>query len=181
MTHTKEPANQKSITSLQEEIDYLREENHAKTQTIKQLTDMKVAPSNSDITTGTCTCKVASIHTYRVNNNYKEPSIDLETNTKSKTKLDKFKNHQNKNITEKSNSDIINEKNEKQEYRSENNTKKERKKRTRKIKDLNMARKPETMKTMYKRKNGKLFIFETKLDIPCQSSSIFRCLSELHG
>ena len=46
MTNTQEPANWKYISSL-------REENHAKTQIIKQLTDMKVAPSNSDITTGT--------------------------------------------------------------------------------------------------------------------------------
>ena len=47
---------------------------------------MKVAPSNSDIT---CSCKVASTHTYRVNNSYKEPSIDLETNTKLKKKKKK--------------------------------------------------------------------------------------------
>ena len=56
---------------------------------------MKVVPSNSDITT--CSCKVATTHTYRVDNNYKEPSIDLETNTKSNKKLDKIKNQQNKN------------------------------------------------------------------------------------
>ena len=30
MTNTQEPANRKSISSLQEEINYLREENHAK-------------------------------------------------------------------------------------------------------------------------------------------------------
>ena len=74
MTNTQEPGNRKSISSLQEEIDYLREENHAKIQIIKQLTDMKIAPSNSDITTVTCNCKVASTHIYRVNNNYKGPS-----------------------------------------------------------------------------------------------------------
>ena len=95
------PANRKSISSLEEEIDYLREENHTKTQTIKQLTDMKVFPFNSDITTGACSCKVASIHTYCIDNNYKEPSIDLETNSKSNKNLDKIKSQQNKNITEK--------------------------------------------------------------------------------
>ena len=42
ITNTQEPANRKSMSSLQEEIDYLREENHAKTQIIKQLSDMKV-------------------------------------------------------------------------------------------------------------------------------------------
>ena len=127
MTNTQEPANRKSISSLQEEMDYLREENHVKTQIIKHLTDMKVAPSNSDITTGTCSCKVASTHTYCVDNNYKEPSIDLETNTKSNKNLDKSKNQQNKNITEKLDSENINEKSKKREYSSENDTKKEKK------------------------------------------------------
>ena len=69
MTNTQEPAKQKSISSLQEEIDYLREENHAKTQIIKQPTNMKVVPFNSDIITGGCSCKVASTHTYRADNN----------------------------------------------------------------------------------------------------------------
>ena len=32
MVNTQEPAKRKSISSIQEEIDYLREENHAKTQ-----------------------------------------------------------------------------------------------------------------------------------------------------
>ena len=128
MANTQEPANRKSISSLQKEKYYLREENHAKTQIIKQVTDMEVAPSNSDITTGACSCKVASIHTYRADNNYKEPSIDPETNTKSNKNLDKIKNEQNKNITEKLDSDNINEKNKKRKYRSENNTKKEKKK-----------------------------------------------------
>ena len=79
MTNTQEPANRKSISSFQEEIDYLREENHAKTQITKHLTDMKVVPSNSDITTGACSCKVTSTHTNCVDSNYEEPSIDLET------------------------------------------------------------------------------------------------------
>ena len=83
MANTQEPANRKSISSLQEEIDHLREENHAKTQIIKQLSDMKIVPYNSHITTGACSCKVASAHTYRGDNNYKDPSIDLETNIKS--------------------------------------------------------------------------------------------------
>ena len=55
---------------------------------------MKVVPSNNDITTGAGSCKLASIHTYCVNSNYKEPWIDLETNTKSKKKSDKNKRKQ---------------------------------------------------------------------------------------
>ena len=113
MRNTQEPANRKSISSLQEEIDYLREENHAKTQIIKQLTDMKVVPSNSGITAGACSRKVASTHTYRSDSNYKEPSIDLETDIKSNKNLDKIKNQQNKYIIEKLDSDNINEKNKK--------------------------------------------------------------------
>ena len=74
---------------------------------------MKVVPSNSDITTGTCSCKVASTHTYRADYDYKETSIDLETNTKSNKNLGKIKNQQNKNIPEKLDSDNINEKNKK--------------------------------------------------------------------
>ena len=84
MTNTREPANRKLFSSLQEEIDYRREENYAKVQIIKQLTYMKVAPSNSNVTSGTCSCKIASTHSYRIDNIYKELSIDLETNTKSK-------------------------------------------------------------------------------------------------
>ena len=158
MTNTQEPTNRKSISSLQEEIDYLQEENHAKTQIIKQLTDMKVVPSNSDITTGACNGKVASTHTYRADNNYKEPLFDLETNTKSNENLDKIKNQQNKNITEKLDSDNINEKNKKREYRSENNTKKEKKK-DEENKRYEYGKKLETLKTMYPRKNRKLYIF----------------------
>ena len=128
MVNTQEPANRKSISSLQEEIDYLREENHAKTQIIKPLTDMKVVPSNNNITSGACSCKLASTHTSCVDSNYKEPSIDLETNTKPNKNLDKIRNQQNKNLTEKLDSGNINEKNKKREYRSKNNTKKEKKK-----------------------------------------------------
>ena len=128
MRNTQEPANRKSVSSLQEEIDYLREENHAKTEIIKQLTDMKVVPSNSGITTGVCSCKVASTHTYRSDNNYKEPSFDLETNTKSNKNLDEIKNQQNKNIIEKLNSDNINEKNKKMRvpFREKNQERKEK-------------------------------------------------------
>ena len=42
--------------------------------------------------------------------------------------MDKIKIQQNKNITEKLNSDNIDEKNKKREYRSQKNTKKEKKK-----------------------------------------------------
>ena len=48
---------------------------------------MKVVPSISDITTCACSCKVASAHAYRADNSYKEPSINLDTNTKSKQKF----------------------------------------------------------------------------------------------
>ena len=41
---------------------------------------MKVAPSNGNITTGTCSSKVASTHIYCFNNVWKQSSIDLETN-----------------------------------------------------------------------------------------------------
>ena len=102
-----------------------------------QSTDMKVAPSTSNITTGTCSSKVASVHIYCVDNNYKEPSIDLQ------------KNQQNKNTTEKLYSDNINEKNKKRRVPS----------RTTKIKDINMTRKLKAVKTMYQRKNRKLYIF----------------------
>ena len=57
---------------------------------------MKVVASNTNITTGTCSSKVASTHTYRADNNCKEPSIDLETNIKTNKNLDKIKNQQNK-------------------------------------------------------------------------------------
>ena len=140
MVNTQEPAKRKSISSIQEEIDYLREENHAKTQIIKHLTDMKVVPSNSDITTGACSCKLASTHTYCVNSNYKEPSTDLDTNTKSNKNLDKIRNQQNECTVQRI-------------------TQRKKRKRTRKIKDMNMARKLETLKTMHSRKNRKLYIF----------------------
>ena len=96
MTNTREPANRKLFSSLQEEIDYRREENYAKIQIIKQLTYMKVAPSNSNVTSGTCSCKIASTHSYRIDNIYKELSIDLETNTKSKKNLHKTKPNKTK-------------------------------------------------------------------------------------
>ena len=38
--------------------------------------------------TGARSCKLASTHTSCVDSNYKEPSIDLETNTKSNKNLD---------------------------------------------------------------------------------------------
>ena len=101
---------------------------------------MKVVPSNSDITTGACSCKLASTHTYCVNSNYKEPSIDLDTNTKSNKNLDKIRNQQNECTVQRI-------------------TQRKKRKRTRKIKDMNMARKLETLKTMHSRKNRKLYIF----------------------
>ena len=73
---------------------------------------MKKFPSNSDITTGN-SCKVGSTHNYRVDNSYKKPSIDLETNAKSNKNLNKIKNQQNKNVTENLGFDNINEKKKK--------------------------------------------------------------------
>ena len=90
-----------------------------------QSTDMKVAPSTSNITTGTCSSKVASVHIYCVDNNYKEPSIDLETHTKSNKNLDKTENQQNKNTTEKLYSDNINEKSKKRRVPSREQQQKE--------------------------------------------------------
>ena len=95
MVNTQEPGNRKSILSLQEEIHYLQEENQAKTQIIKHLTDMKVILSSNDITTGACSCKLTIAHTYCVDSNYKEPSANLETNTKSNKNLDKIRNQEN--------------------------------------------------------------------------------------
>ena len=154
-------ANRKSISSLQQEIDYLREENHAKTQIIKHLTDMKVVPSNSDIRTGACSCKLASTHTSCVDSNYKEPSIHLETKTKSNRILYKIRNQPNKNIIKMLDSDNINEKiiSTKNESTVQRIIPRKKRKRTRKIKDIKMARKLETLKTMYPRKNRKLYIF----------------------
>ena len=57
MVNTQKPANRKSISALQEEIDYVREENHGKSPIIKNLTEMKVVPSNSDTAKGACSCK----------------------------------------------------------------------------------------------------------------------------
>ena len=149
MVNTQELANRKYISSLQEEIDFLREKTHAKTQIIKHLTDMKVVPSKNDIITVACSCKLASTHTSCVDSNYKEPSIDLETNTKSNKNLDKIRNQQNKNITEKL------AKRTKNQSTVQRITPRKKRKRTRKIKDMNMARKLETLKMMYPRKKQK--------------------------
>ena len=158
MVNTQELTNRKSISSLQEEIDYLREENQAKTQIIKHFTDMKVVPSNNDITTGVCSCKLASTHTYCVDSNYKKPSIDLETNTKSNKSLDKIRNQQNKNTTEKLDSDQINKKNKKQGYRSESYTKKKEKK-DEENKRYEYGKKTRNIENDVPRKNRKLYIF----------------------
>ena len=116
---------------------------------------MKVVSSNSGNTTGSCSCKVANTHTYCVDNNYKEPLIDLETIAKSNKNLDQIQNQENKNITEKLDSDNINEKNKKQEYRSENNSKKE----DQENKKHKYVRKLKTVKMLHQRKNRKLYIF----------------------
>ena len=62
MKNTRKPANPKS---LHKEKVSLREENHAK---LTEITDMNVAPSNSDIT-GTCICKTVINLTYRIDRN----------------------------------------------------------------------------------------------------------------
>ena len=85
-------------------------------------------------TTGTCSCKVISNHTYRTHNNNIKHSFDLETNTKVIKNLDKIKSQQNKNIFGKLNSDNINEKNKKREWcQKNNNTKRKEKERGKQI------------------------------------------------
>ena len=69
--------------------------------------------------------------------------------------LDKIQNQQNKNITEK----LISTKRTKNESTVPGIKSRKKRKRTNKVKDMNMARKLETLKTMYQRKNRKLFIF----------------------
>ena len=54
---------------------------------------------------------------------------------------------------------IISTKRTKNESTVQRITPRKKRKRTRKIKDMNMARKLETLKTMYQRKNRKLYIF----------------------
>ena len=118
ITHIQEPLNRTS-TSLQAEIDYLREENLAKTRIIKQLTEAKTATPNNCKTT--CNC-------YSVDHKYKTPSIFLEDNVKPNKNLDQIKKQQNKIVTEKIESDKTNEGNQMSDSRLENNIKKEKKK-----------------------------------------------------
>ena len=120
---------------------------------------MKVVSSNSDITTGTtCSCKVANTHTFWVDNNYKEPLTDLETIAKSNKNLDQIQNQQSKNITEKLDSDNINEKDKKRDYRTENNSKKEKKK-DKENKKHKYGKKTKNSENLNQRKNRRLYIF----------------------
>ena len=120
---------------------------------------MKVVSSNSDITKGsTCSCKVANTHTFCVDNNYKEPLTDLETIAKSNKNLDQVQNQQSKNITEKLDSDNINEKNKKWDYRTENNSKKEKKK-DKENKKHKYGKKTKNSENLNQRKNRRLYIF----------------------
>ena len=118
ITHIQEPLNRTS-TSLQTEIEYLREENLAKTRIIKQLTEEKTATPNNCKTT--CNC-------YSVDHKYKTPPIFLEDNVKPNKNLDQIKKQQNKTVTEKIESDKTNEGNQMSDSRLENNIKKEKKK-----------------------------------------------------
>ena len=118
ITHTREPLNRAS-TSLQAEIEYLREENLAKTRIIKQLTEAKTATPNNCKTT--CNC-------YSVDHKYKTPPIFLEDNVKPNKNLDQIKKQQNKIVTEKIESDKTNEGNQMSDSRLESNIKKEKKK-----------------------------------------------------
>ena len=118
ITHIQEPLNRTS-TSLQAEIEYLREENLAKTRIIKQLTEEKTATPNNCKTT--CNC-------YSVDHKYKTPPIFLEDNVKPNKNLDQIKKQQNKTVTEKIESDKTNEGNQMSDSRLENNIKKEKKK-----------------------------------------------------
>ena len=72
--------------------------------------------------------------------------------------MDKIRNQQNKNITEKSDFDNINEKNKKREYRSENNVKKEKKK-DEENKKYEYGKKTRNIENDVLRKNRKLYIF----------------------
>ena len=117
ITHIQEPLNRTS-TSLQAEIEYLREENLAKTRIIKQLTEAKTATPNNCKTT--CNC-------YSVDHKYKTPPIFLD-NVKPNKNLDQIKKQQNKIVTEKIESDKTNEGNQMSDSRLENNIKKEKKK-----------------------------------------------------
>ena len=87
---------------------------------------MKVAPSNSNITTGTCNCKVAITHTYRVDNDNAEPSVDVESSTISVKYLDKTRNQQSKEILESYILIISTKRTKKRGSRQENNKKKKR-------------------------------------------------------
>ena len=71
--------------------------------------------------------------------------------------MDKIRNQQNKNITEKSDFDI-NEKNKKREYCSENNVKKEKKK-DEENKKYEYGKKTRNIENDVLRKNRKLYIF----------------------
>ena len=117
ITHIQEPLN-RTCTSLQAEIEYLREENLAKTRIIKQLTEAKTATPNNCKTT--CNC-------YSVDHKYKTPPIFLEDNVKPNKNLDQIKKQQNKIVTEKIESDKTNEGNQMSDSRLENNIKKEKK------------------------------------------------------
>ena len=118
ITHIQEPLNRTS-TSLQAEIEYLREENLAKTRIIKQLTEAETAIPNNCKTT--CNC-------FSVDHKYKTPPIVLEDNVKPNKNLDQIKKQQNKIATEKIESDKTNEGNQMSDSRLENNIKKEKKK-----------------------------------------------------
>ena len=118
ITHIQELLNRTS-TSLQAEIEYLWEENLAKTRIIKQLTEAKIATPNNCMTT--CNC-------YSVDHKYKTPPIFLEDNVKPNKNLDQIKKQQNKIVTEKIESDKTNEGNQMSDSRLENNIKKEKKK-----------------------------------------------------
>ena len=89
----------RTSTSLQAEIEYLREENLVKTRIIKQLTEAKTATPNNCKTT--CNC-------YSVDHKYKTPPIFLEDNVKPNKNLDQIKKQQNKTVTEKIESDKTN-------------------------------------------------------------------------
>ena len=102
ITHIQEPLNRTS-TLLQVEIEYLREENLAKTRIIKQLTEAKSATPNNRKTT--CNC-------YSADHKYKTPPIFLEDNVKPNKNLDQIKKQQNKIVTEKIKSDKTNEGNQ---------------------------------------------------------------------
>lgn len=86
--------------SPQLEIEYLQDENRAKTLIIKQLTETKVATLNQNSTTGNWCCYVVIALSYCINNENKEPLIHLKNDIGSNKNFEQNKNPRNNIFTE---------------------------------------------------------------------------------